>query len=176
MRKLHILMAAGLAGLALGAATSAAAQSASSYLAQAGASDLYERQSAQLALQKSANDDVKKFAQMMIKDHAQSTADLKASAGMARVKVPTPTLNAKQRAMMTTLRPLNGVAFDRAYLEQQRAAHKEALALHQSYARSGDKAALKQAAGKIVPVVEDHIAMIESDLKGGAHEGTNMQH
>ena len=73
---------------------------------------------------------------------------------------PPPALKSGQQAMLALGGP-DRAAFDKAYVTQQRAAHKEALARQSSYAKSGDDPNLKMAAGKIVPVVKMHIGMLQ---------------
>jgi len=149
--------AALLAGLF--AFTSAhAATNAPTYIAKAGAGDLYETQSSKLVLATTADPKVKTFANKMIADHTASTAKVKAAAAKDGIKVAPPKLDVAQQAMIATLESAKGPARDAAYLEQQHKAHEQALALHQEYAQSGDKPALKAAAAEIVPVVQQHIA------------------
>src|SRR5688572_550135 len=73
------------------------AQSADVYVAKAGAGDVYEKQSSQLVLTTSKNADVRKFAQMMVTDHSQSTADVKAAALKSGLKPKPPMLDAEQK-------------------------------------------------------------------------------
>ena len=47
--------------------------------------------------------------------------------------------------------------FDRVYLDQHQAAHKEALTLMQGYGDNGDNAELKAAAAKAAPKVQAHL-------------------
>jgi putative membrane protein len=56
--------------------------------------------------------------------------------------------------------------FDKTYLDQQEAAHNEALTLMQGYADHGDDAGLKAAAAKAVPKVQAHLDKVKS-LKAG---------
>jgi len=130
------------------------------YVAAAGASDLYEKTSSQLVLQSTKDAKVRSFAQGMIRDHAKSTAMVKAAAGKAGVTPTPPKLTPEQDGMVRQLRAESGAARDRTYLTQQRTAHQKALALHQGYAASGTAAPLKTAAGQIAPVVQHHIDML----------------
>jgi putative membrane protein len=131
------------------------------YLTKAGASDLFERQSG-MVMATSRNPKVKSFANMMVRDHAQSTADVKAAARMAHLAVKPPRLTAMQARNLSALRSARGERRDRLYVEQQRAAHQDALALQQGYSTSGRVAPLRRVAGKIVSVVQHHIEMLSS--------------
>lgn len=127
----------------------------------AGASDAYERQSSQLLLQTTKSAKVREFATMMVKDHANSTQMVVKAAKDAGVTPAPPALMPDQAQMIAQLRSATGAARDRLYVTQQKTAHQKALALHQGYARSGDKAPLKAAAAKIAPVVEHHLSMLQ---------------
>lgn len=148
---------------ALLVATPAAAQvmSASEYVATAGASDLYERTSSQIVLQTTTDPRVRSFAQMMISEHAQSTADVKAAAARSRVPAAPPMLNPLQTELVTQLRAEQGPARDAAYIAQQKASHNQALNVQQAYAMEGTAPALRTVAAKIVPVVEKHIELLK---------------
>lgn len=160
---MFIMHKAAIAAAALGlAAMPAAAQApaGSTYIMKAGASDLYEKTSSEIVLQSTQDPKVREFAQGMIRDHTKSTADIKAAAMQGKLKVPAPKLNAEQTRMVAQLRAARGTARDSLYWEQQKAAHQQALALHESYAEGGKTASLKSAAAEIVPVVQHHIAML----------------
>jgi putative membrane protein len=154
-----------LAALALAALTSTAASGATPtakvYVAKAGASDLFERQSGAL-MAKSTNASVRSFAAMMVKDHTVSTADVKAAAMKAKMKVAPPVLEPMQAKNLAALRASTGTARDKLYIDQQKAAHAEALTLQQGYAQGGDVPTLRAAATKIVPVVAHHKMMLDA--------------
>lgn len=150
------------ASIALISASPGLAQTAAEYVMKAGAGDLYEKQSSQLVLKTTKDPKVRDFAQMMVTDHTKSTADVKVAAQASGLTPKPPALDAKKSAMIADLTKATGPARDKVYLTQQKAAHQEALALHQGYSSIGDKPALKAAAGKIVPVVQHHIEMLSS--------------
>ena len=140
----------------------AQAMTGSAYVMKAGAGDLYEKQSSQLVLQSTGNADLKQFANQMITDHSKSTADVKAAAMKAHMKVGTPHLNAMQTSNIAKLRAAHGAARDTMYVSQQKVAHQQALMLHQGYADNGKVASLKMVASNIAPVVQSHIDMLKS--------------
>ncbi|WP_298092051.1 DUF4142 domain-containing protein [uncultured Sphingomonas sp.] len=129
------------------------------FVAKAGASDLYEKESSQLVL-RSTNPKIRTFAQAMIRDHSKSTADVKAAAAKAGVRPAPPKLEPMQADMVAKLRQASGTQRDQLYVQQQKTAHQQALALHQGYAQSGTAAPLKAAAAKIAPVVQHHLEML----------------
>jgi putative membrane protein len=142
---------------------------AGDYVTMAAASDEYERQAGMLAASQGADARVKDFGRMMVQDHATSSAQVAAAARAAGIAPTPPMLRPDQQQMLTELRGLSGPTFDSAYLAQQVTAHKQALALHSTYAANGESAPLKAAAAKIVPVVQHHldIAMTLQSSLGG---------
>ena len=141
-------------------AAPALAETPAEYVAKAGAGDMYETQSSELVLATTANPGIKSFANMMVTDHAKSTAMVKDAATKAGLTPKPPMLNAKQQKMIADLTAAKGTARDTLYVTQQKMAHQEALALHSGYASAGTSAPLKAAAGKIAPVVQHHIGML----------------
>ena len=112
-------------------------------------------------LETTADSNVKAFAQEMIRDHAKSTAEVKAAAEKAKVTVVPPALMPPQAELIAQLRAENGPARDATYIAQQKASHNQALAVQEAYAQGGTAPALKAVAAKIVPVVEHHISMLK---------------
>ena len=151
-----------LAPLAVLVAAPVAAQvmTPAKYVATAGASDLYERQSSQVVLESTTDPKVRSFATMMVSAHAKTTASVKAAAAKSHVTAPPPMLNAAQTEMIAQLKAENGAARDAAYIAQQKAAHGQALAVQQAYAKEGTAPALRTAASGVVPVVQNHIKML----------------
>ena len=146
------------------AASPAAAQvmTPAEFVATAGASDLYETQSSRMVLESTQDPKVRSYAQMMIDDHAKSTAQVKAAAARSRVRAAPPKLSPLQAELIAELRAETGPARDMAYVAQQRASHNQALAVHQAYAAGGTAPALKAAAAGIVPVVQHHGEMLKA--------------
>jgi putative membrane protein len=99
---------------------------------------------------------------MMVDAHGKSTAQVKAAAAKAKLKVAPPHLTPTQQEMIAQLKAETGTARDRAYVAQQRAAHGQALAVQQAYAKDGKVASLRGAATGIVPVVEHHIMLLKA--------------
>ena len=162
MRTLFPLM--GLATITLVGIAPALAQTmaASQYVAEAGAGDLYERESSQIVLQSTGNPKLRSFAQEMLRDHAKSTAQVKAAALRAGVRVAPAKLTPPQAQMIAQLRAAKGAARDSEYVAQQKSAHQQALALHQRYASDGTAAPLKTVAATTAPVVQHHIEMLQA--------------
>ena len=157
-----MMMSAAFGAVLLAAPASAQVMTPTEYVTTAGASDLYEITSSQVVLETTQNPQLRDFAQMMITQHIQSTADVKAAAMRSRVRVAPPKLMPLQQELITELRAETGPARDAAYVAQQKASHGQALAVQKAYAMEGTAPALKMAATGIVPVVEHHIMMLKA--------------
>lgn len=124
------------------------------------ASDAFEIASSKLAATQASAAKVKTFAAQMIAAHEKSTAKLKATAAtLAPAITPDPTLTPDQQAMLDSLKPLNGAAFDKAYATNQTAAHQATLDALNSYAGGGDQPKLKEIATGLIPTVTAHLNM-----------------
>ncbi|BAI95959.1 hypothetical protein Sj15T_02930 [Sphingobium sp. TA15] len=144
------------------ATPAAAAETPAAYLGKAGAGDLFEQTSSKIVLETTSDARVKSFATMMIGDHGKSAAMLKSAAAASGVKAPPPGLTPDQQAKVAALKQARGVARDTLYWQQQKAAHAQALQLHQDYAANGSNRSLKDAAAKIVSVVKHHIDLLNA--------------
>lgn len=131
------------------------------YVMEAGASDTFEKRSSALVLQSTRDPAVRRFAQRMMRDHTMSTDMVKAAAMRDGVRPMPPRMNTMQANMVARLRSTRGPARDRLYMQQQQQAHQMALQLHQGYASNGSSPALRGAAGRIAPIVQEHLGMTE---------------
>ncbi len=164
MKTIPFLAAAPFLAAVLVVAAPAAAQvmTPAAYVATAGASDLYEQTASRIVLETTGDPKVRAFAQMMVGDHAKSTAAVKAAAAKSGVRAAPPKLTPLQTELVAQLRGEAGPARDAAYVAQQKVAHGQALTVQKAYAMDGTAPALKAAAAGIVPVVEHHVAMLKT--------------
>ena len=150
-------------GIAIFAA-SASAQSAPStadFVKTVAISDMFEIELSKLALEKKVAAD-QAFAQRMVHDHTQTTEQLKHLVHSGKVKEQLPAeLDGPHTQMLEKLRGESGVDFSKDYNEMQLNGHKEAVALFEAYAKSGDNPALKSWAAKTLPHLQEHLAMAE---------------
>jgi putative membrane protein len=125
-------------------------------------SDAFEIAAAKLAAASGASTEVKKFAAEMITAHTASTAKIKTAAAAASPAItPDATLTEDQNEDLAKLKGLKGADFDTAYVDGQIDAHEDALSLMQGYAKDGEVASLKTAAGEIAPTVSKHLEMVK---------------
>jgi putative membrane protein len=164
-----------VAGAATGVATGATgAVNTEAFVRDAAIGDMYEIESSKLALQRSKNADIKKSAQMIIDDHTKSSAELKAIAAANNLTLPTE-MDERRKGFIDNLKGASDADFDDRYLDQQTAAHHEALAAYNGYKQAGDNEALKAFANKTAPALERHAQMVtkldrstNADDEGGA--------
>ena len=98
----------------------------------------------------------------MVHDHTQTTEQLKHLVGGGKVKAQLPAeLDDEHKQMLDKLRGESGGDFSKDYNQMQLAGHKEAVALFEAYAKTGDNAALKSWAAKTLPHLQEHLAMAE---------------
>ena len=123
-----------------------------------------EIDASKMALQKSQNDQVKQFAQKMIDDHQKMLDDLHALAGQENIKFKDePTSEGKK--MAAKLDGLNGPAFDKAYVAGMVKDHKEDVRDFNAEINTGKDQPTKEAAQKSLPVIQDHLQMIQGIQK-----------
>ncbi|KAM3100539.1 DUF4142 domain-containing protein [Phormidesmis sp. 146-35] len=116
----------------------------------------------QLALQRSNNPNVRNFAQAEINEQTQVKADLQRIAPKLRISLPTAP-GPKQQAIMDRMKPLSGVQFDRAYLDEGGVnAHLENAAIFQREAAFGQNPDLIGLANKGLPLINQHFTTASS--------------
>lgn len=128
------------------------------FVSNAAQSDMYEIQAAKMAEEKSKNPEVKKFAAQMVKDHTALSSEMKPLIAKAG-QTPPADLDQRRKGFLDNLKAADAASFDKTYIDQQVAAHDEALTLMQGYADNGDDAGLKAAAAKAVPKIKAHSDM-----------------
>ncbi|WP_174300122.1 DUF4142 domain-containing protein [Caulobacter sp. S45] len=139
------------------------AKSPGAYVTAAGQSDKFEITEGRLAAQMGSSDKVRAFGQKMITDHTKSTMKVMAAAKMSGLpKMPPPALRPDQQDMVAQLKAASGPAFDSLYIQQQMQSHQQALMVQQNYAKHGADMHLKMVAMKTVPVVQEHISMLQN--------------
>lgn len=138
------------------------------FVMKAGAGGAAEVAAGQMAQQKATRDEVKQLGQHLVDDHTKANDELKQIAGakgMTPPAAPTP----KQQRDAAKLEKMSGGAFDKAYLNQMTADHKETIALFRKEASSGKDPELKAFASKTLPTLQEHLKMVQSlQTKGGA--------
>jgi putative membrane protein len=136
--------------------------SAQDFVNKVALSDMLEIQSSQLALAKQADVDTKPFAEKMVADHQKTSSELKSLVEGGKVKATLPAaLDAPHQKILDDLRAKSGKDFDQDYDQLQVKAHREAVALFEAYAKSGDDPELKKWAATTLPHLKEHLSMAE---------------
>ncbi len=131
----------------------------SAYVPNAAMGDMYEIQAADIALERSQNAQVKELAQMIKTDHTAASSALKTAAGQAAPDTTLPTeLDQRRKGLIDNLRSASAANFDKTYVDQQVAAHEEAVTLHRGFSNNTDVPALAEHARTVLPKIEAHLA------------------
>jgi len=160
----HLLLAAAFVSILGGcdaAAQTPIPPSTPDFALAATQSDQYEILAAQDALAQSHNQRVRTFAQQMIDDHTGAMENLRKAAVASGLPQPPQAMSSDQAALLASLQSLRGDAFDKTYARQQVLAHRQALAVAESYASSGKDANLRKLAQSSAAMIKHHLDMAE---------------
>ena len=137
----------------------------SAYVPNAAMGDMYEIQAADIALERSQNAQVKELANMINTDHTAASNAMKAMLPQAAPDMTPPTeLDERRQGLIDNLRSASAENFDRTWVDQQIAAHNEALTLHRGF--SDQDSPLAAHARSVVPKIEAHLRQAEQ-IKAG---------
>jgi putative membrane protein len=134
---------------------------AQDFALSAAQSDQYEILAGRDALAQSQNSSIRAFAQQMIEDHTRTSETLRQAVSAAGLSQPPSGMSGDQTMMLSALQSLRGAEFDQAYARQQVLAHRQALAVADSYAKSGADANLRKTAQSAVPLIQHHLEQAE---------------
>jgi len=113
-----------------------------------------------LARSKSKNPEIVKYGDMMENDHHSVNSKLKQVAEQRGYKV-SDQLTAEAQKMHSTLDKMEGEAFDREFVRQMIADHRQAIELFKQQAANGTDQELKNLAAGALPTLETHLKEIE---------------
>jgi len=130
------------------------------FIKEAATSDMLEIEAAKIAQEKGSADE-KKFAEQMIKDHSETSSELKQMVP-SNLKSAIPTsLDDSSRKNLDKLRDVKADEFADDYDRMQVDAHQDAVSLFERYAKGGDDSQLKEWAGKTLPKLQHHLQMAQ---------------
>lgn len=133
------------------------------YLTAIALADRFEIRSSRLAADRADDPAVRAFATAILRDQAERRATLMQVAARGDLELPLE-LDPVRRRQLDRLRATRGAEFDRLYGEAQLASHRDALALHRSFAETAPDPALRQWAGAWVPSTSARLTRLESGL------------
>ena len=127
----------------------------SAFIIDAASTSMMEIQLGKVAQEKGQNPRVKSYGTMMVRDHETANSELQPIAAKLGVKIPT-TLLPKHARHVSHLQNLQGIAFDRAYINMMVESHKDALDEFEDASKKAADADLKAFAAKQLPVLQMH--------------------
>ncbi|NDV85232.1 DUF4142 domain-containing protein [Aurantimonas aggregata] len=138
-----------------------AALTAAEFVPTATFSNRFEIESSELALERTQSADVRHFAQRMVQDHTAAGEALMQAVEASGADLAVPAgLDQRHQQMVDQLQDLPEGQFDAAYLQMQRQAHDEAVALFGAYAQGGEAGPIREFAATTLPVLEQHHQMV----------------
>jgi putative membrane protein len=117
---------------------------------------------AHLALQQGSGDDVKLFAKEMIHDHTVLNEQMLPIASKLNVQVGQGQVSAHDQQVADQLKQLKGDAFDQQYIAAMVQGHQKALNDTRTEASSSQFPAVKTAAQKAAPIIQQHLTMAQN--------------
>ncbi|TDB96268.1 DUF4142 domain-containing protein [Micromonospora fluostatini] len=158
LKRLGLLTALVVVGLAPAAAAQAAAQPSTQdtqYLQALHQVNLYEVAAGELAQKKGQNQQVKDLGQQFVTDHTTLDESVKNLANQLNVDLPDkPT--ADQQDVLDRLNGLSGAEFDKAWVTTELAGHVQAIQATQTEISQGSEQSVVQLAQDALPVLQAH--------------------
>jgi putative membrane protein len=134
---------------------------------KAAAGGLTEVELGKVAQQSGGSQDVKDFGAKMVTDHGKANDNLKAVATKDNLTIPDKP-NDEQQALIEKLSKETGEAFDKDYIHAMVKAHMGDRALFTEEVAGAKNPDLKQFAQDTLPVIKEHLSMIEGMAGMGA--------
>lgn len=160
-----ILAPAAVTGLLLSAAVAAppvAAQEAvvgadSSFIQMAGSIGLLQVRLGKMAEEKGSSASVKDFAKRMVADYSKANEELATAAKQAAF--PAPVVLRQHKQVIDRFLGTGRASFDKNYMAAMVEYDQEAVRLFQQEAEGGRVASLKELASRMLPTVQQHLAL-----------------
>jgi len=127
-----------------------------SFIQKAASGGQQEVENGKMAEKQGKSADVKSIGARMVADHTRANQELTALANQKGVKVDTRGVKAQN---------IGAADFDRQYLKLLEMDHKNDIAEFQQEAKSGDDRDLKAWASKTLPMLKEHLAMVEGAMR-----------
>ena len=124
-----------------------------SFIQKAGAGGQQEVENGKMAEKQGKSADVKRIGARMVADHTKANKELTGLANRKGVKFDTGGVRAQN---------IGAADFDRQYLKLLEMDHKNDIAEFQKEARSGDDRDVKAWAAKTLPMLQEHLAMVQN--------------
>lgn len=122
------------------------------FVLKAANSNMFEIESSEIAVKRAKDPEVKKFAQQMITDHTKAGKELKSVAGDMVPAEP----DAATKARIEKINAAAEDKFDALYVDEQKAAHDEAVGLFTKASEAAEDPKLKSFAAETLPTLKEH--------------------
>lgn len=126
------------------------------FVNQAASGNMLEIQAGAMAQQRGQSTAVKAYGEHMVTDHTTASNELKAMAQSKGITVPTQLMEAHQQ-MLSTLTPLTGDAFDKAFTKLMVDSHNEQVSLFERASVSVNDADFRTLAKNKLPTLREHL-------------------
>jgi putative membrane protein len=130
------------------------------FVEKAAMGGMFEVEAGKAAARNGQSDAIRRFGQRMVADHGKPNAEQLRIAQAKSLTTPQK-LDAKHAKMLDKLTKAQPAEFDKIYADEMIKAHKEDVKLYQTEAEKGQDAELKAFAAKTLPVLQDHLTMIQ---------------
>ncbi len=127
-----------------------------SFIQKAASGGQQEVENGKMAEKQGKSADVKSIGARMVADHTRANNELTELANRKGVKFDTRGVKAQN---------IGAADFDRQYLKLLEIDHKNDIAEFQQEAKSGDDRDVKAWASKTLPMLKQHLAMVESAMR-----------
>jgi putative membrane protein len=136
---------------------------------KAAAGGLTEVKLGEIAEQNASSQEIKDFGAKMVSDHGKANDALKAVASKDNLTIPDKP-NSEQQELIDKLTKETGKEFDTTYVHAMVKAHIADKALFTEEIDNAKNPDLKQFASDTLPIIKEHLGMIEGIAKGGSHD------
>ena len=134
------------------------------FLSMAARTDMTEANEGQLANQQATRGDVKEFANTLVQDHTDSYHQISELASQKGVSIPKG-INSAKISSIVHLVHAKGTSFDKQFVQDEIAGHRQAIAEFKHEAEHGQDAEVKAYANRMIPVLEKHLHQAEDLAK-----------
>jgi putative membrane protein len=138
------------------------------FMKMAAQADMTEAHIGQMAETQAAQSQVKDFAQKLTHDHTDAYQQLTALAAKTGASIPKG-IDVRKILAVEQLTKLKGTRFDRQFVQDEIRDHQKALAAFKREAQHGQDPDVKTYAGKMIPVLEDHLHAAQALAKPAKH-------
>ena len=131
------------------------------FLQSAAEANAAEVRLGQIAERQSSDPNIKKIGQELAQSHQQALQELQQLAASKGISVTTQPTSRQQR-MLSSLQEKSGNSFNKQFLKVATATHKRSISLFERAARRSEDPDIKSWANKMLPELENHLAMVQT--------------